>query len=835
MPYKVYLNNYNLIFDTSVQDDEILFTSAVVDVTATGAGSFNFTIPKTHTHYGQFKRLVDYIDVYRDSELIWSGRVFSITDLKDGQQAISCEGLLSILADSVYIPDTFDGKLRNLVNHILTVHNSQVGGDKAVWLRNFTIENSDVYRAYQDYETTISRITDLHDTFGGYFRVLKDVDPSKDGTVDVGIIDIGYVDMGVQSIYLDWLDQFTEPCDQKVELESNLLEIKKVLDSSELATVILPLGAKDEEGNRLTIESVNAGSKFVIAEDADIQEYGYIVKSMIWDDVTVASNLKTKALTYLQACLTPKTEITLSAVDLADAGYDIESFRVGQMITVKAPQIGDDAEQFACLQQRLNLLQPTQNKLHLGEIRTGYVQSQSGNTSEEIMMEVVQRIEHSEDIMQQAIDQATAMITGNQGGYVVFHDGDGDTYPDEILIMDTNDIETAVKVWRWNKNGLGYSDHGYQGPYTTAWTIDGAFNADFITAGAINADLITTGALNASLITTGTLTADRIRAGILKAQTGDSYWNLNSGAMQIIGDLILQKENVTCEIGTVTGYTISVTSGAVIPFEATGFRTSYSYLIPDKSYFAVMPTPSQWRNVDGRITGGKSRILRWIAHNSSTVGNSTDFDDQYIIDMRDSSYKYLHEVFHDSLHNYRVIRLGSNFEFSDVKFATLSHGIKQGNAFFYFSDEQVASSRPSHGFSYEDNKFYVNGTQVQGSSSSSLRYKKDIEELTDDALDPHRLLDLPVKQFRYKEDRPLQYKDMDGLLMPGFIAEDVDKIYPAATIHSDGEIESWDERRIIPGMLSLIQEQDKEIKELKAEIAELRKIIKEVRDGTHTI
>ena len=39
-------------------------------------------------------------------------------------------------------------------------------------------------------------------------------------------------------------------------------------------------------------------------------------------------------------------------------------------------------------------------------------------------------------------------------------------------------------------NGIGYSSTGYNGPYTTAWTIDGAFNADFITSGTINSNLI---------------------------------------------------------------------------------------------------------------------------------------------------------------------------------------------------------------------------------------------------------------------------------------------------------------------------------------------------------
>ena len=52
---------------------------------------------------------------------------------------------------------------------------------------------------------------------------------------------------------------------------------------------------------------------------------------------------------------------------------------------------------------------------------------------------------------------------------------------DELLIMDTNDTKTATKVWRWNINGLGYSSNGYNGPYSTALTMDGRFVASAIT------------------------------------------------------------------------------------------------------------------------------------------------------------------------------------------------------------------------------------------------------------------------------------------------------------------------------------------------------------------
>lgn len=110
---------------------------------------------------------------------------------------------------------------------------------------------------------------------------------------------------------------------------------------------------------------------------------------------------------------------------------------------------------------------------------------------------------------------------------------------------------------------------------------------------------------------------------------------------------------------------------------------------------------------------------------------------------------------------------------------------------------------------------YVNGSYL--TSSSSKRYKHSISDDINEELDPHKLYNLPMKQFVYNEDFDhLQYADMKGLTIGGFIAEDVAKIYPSAVIHNqNGEIESWDERRVIPAMLKLIQEQHEEIEKLK--------------------
>lgn len=102
-----------------------------------------------------------------------------------------------------------------------------------------------------------------------------------------------------------------------------------------------------------------------------------------------------------------------------------------------------------------------------------------------------QKIERAYTTLEKAILDATNAITGNSGGYVKVIDTNGDTHPDEIVIMDTDDISTATNVWRWNKEGLGHSSNGYGGPYKDfAITADGKINADYIVTGTLNADRI---------------------------------------------------------------------------------------------------------------------------------------------------------------------------------------------------------------------------------------------------------------------------------------------------------------------------------------------------------
>lgn len=176
-----------------------------------------------------------------------------------------------------------------------------------------------------------------------------------------------------------------------------------------------------------------------------------------------------------------------------------------------------------------------------------------GNVRKNVAMtiaEQAQEIAKGPDLtaLQAAVIEATELITGNQGGYVVIHSSTGGKTPDEILIMDQPDIESAVQVWRWNKSGLGYSSSGYNGPYGLAMTIDGKINADFITTGGMDAARITAGILQSKdgrfLID---LTANTIT---MKNTSGNTVFAFDgNGNLTISG-------KITATSGSIAGFTI---------------------------------------------------------------------------------------------------------------------------------------------------------------------------------------------------------------------------------------------------------------------------------------
>jgi len=155
--------------------------------------------------------------------------------------------------------------------------------------------------------------------------------------------------------------------------------------------------------------------------------------------------------------------------------------------------------------------------------QTNSMAQPSGFTAEQLQLLRKIRRTNATDL-NNAIDSATNIITGADGGFIRFIYDDEDNLS-EIIIMDTNDIATATKVWRFNSGGLGYSENGYAGPYNLAMTQDGAIVADFITAGVMSANVM--------------------RAGILTDITGTNFWDLDNGVFRLAGNTTLDGRPIT--------------------------------------------------------------------------------------------------------------------------------------------------------------------------------------------------------------------------------------------------------------------------------------------------
>ena len=190
----------------------------------------------------------------------------------------------------------------------------------------------------------------------------------------------------------------------------------------------------------------------------------------------------------------PAVSITVSFQPLEQTeGYKditlLERVNLCDLVTVEYPDLGVSATA-KCVKTVYDALKGRYSSIELGDAKTNIADT-IANQQQQIEM-----LPESSAI-QMAIQNATNLITGNRGGYVVMRDTNGDGEPDEILIMDKPTIESAQKIWRWNNGGLGYSSKGYNGPYTTAITQDGSIVASMITTGILNANLIKAGVIRA--------------------------------------------------------------------------------------------------------------------------------------------------------------------------------------------------------------------------------------------------------------------------------------------------------------------------------------------------
>ena len=465
--YRVYCNNSPLY---DLRDEDLVLISPIVKIGENTAGSFEFSILPKHPHYEEVNELTSVITAYDGDEEIFCGRVVEITKDLYNRKKVICEGELAYFNDSIQRPARYQGlTVRGYLETLVNIHNQQVknqGIDKTFKVGAVTVQdkNDYVYK-YTNWESTLEVIkTDLLKTYGGYLRIRKE--------------------NGVR--YLDYLADYPNTNTQVIEFGSNLLDFTHDMVASDIVTAVIPLGARLEDVTEvegldayLTIKDVNGGVDYVYSQEA-VKSYGWIFKTVKWDDVHVADNLLKKGNEYLTDIQFAQITLTVSAVDLHMLHVDMERIKVLDEIRVTSSPNGLDRF-FPVSEMTIYLDKPSNNKLTLG---TSYSKTSLSTKTESNMTSIKDKIDslpNKSEILEEARENASQLIHSATNGHVV-------TTADEQLIMDTADKKTARKLWRWNLNGLGYSKTGYNGTYDTAITMDGQIVGERLVGGSVTAD-----------------------------------------------------------------------------------------------------------------------------------------------------------------------------------------------------------------------------------------------------------------------------------------------------------------------------------------------------------
>lgn len=348
--YRVYSDG-QLLYHSKLENLKIFNPSAELELNKTGA--FNFTIYPDHPRYSLIKKLKSIITVFQDDYQLFRGRVLEDEIGWHNEKTVICEGDMAFLLDSILRPFSFSGTIAEFLAYVLGMHNAQVDAEKHFQLGNVSVEGYVTYDA-TDYVTTKDTIDKvLLEPFGGYLTTR-------------------FVD-GVA--YLDYVAEFNLLAPQTIQFGKNLLDLKRIRKGADIATVVIPLGAKmqDEEGKetgqRLTIDSVNDGVDFLQDSDA-VSQFGIIVKSVIFEDITDAAELKLKGQAYLADAVNQWETIELTAADLATVDKDITSFYLGTQVRVESSPHGLD-QLFLVSKLSIKLLDPGANKLALGKTIEG--------------------------------------------------------------------------------------------------------------------------------------------------------------------------------------------------------------------------------------------------------------------------------------------------------------------------------------------------------------------------------------------------------------------------------------------------------------------------------
>lgn len=295
--------------DVFGNSEDMALLSPNLSMAVNEAGSLSFTVPHVHAYYDSFNAMVSDVDVYESGDLIWFGRILDEDVKLNKDKEIKCEGAFAFMNDSIQRPRSFsETLLSEIVESILTSHNSQVLQNRQISLGEMTIDDTSMSLSI-DYSSTKDTMTSLRNLVGGYIMFRK-----TDGI-----------------IYLDWFKELSTYGLQPIQFGLNLIDISKSINGANIFTSIIPIG-KEVDGVKTTISEENDGLDYL--DSTYVEKYGRITKLVEFPDIASASELKTAALKWLEDNKPDAVSIKCDAAELYFLNNEYSPFRIGQLSKV---------------------------------------------------------------------------------------------------------------------------------------------------------------------------------------------------------------------------------------------------------------------------------------------------------------------------------------------------------------------------------------------------------------------------------------------------------------------------------------------------------------------
>lgn len=546
MIYEVYIDDSLLYYPN---DETYAISNAVLETSLNEAGTFECDIPKSNLRYEEVTGTTDggvlrkkMIRVLKDGNEIFNGEIREITQNFDFTKHLYAVGELAFLFDSIQPQHLYlmQDSPSDVFRSILASHNSQVEDRKKFAVGSVLVnyENDYDYLFYTNREDTLTAIREkLCNPFNGVLRIRK-----------VG--NIRYLDLVP-------VENHGRYCTQEIQFGENLLNYSCNYTVSDIATAVVPLGAKIDEDKRtaaavagldeyLTIEDANDGKDY-LQNDAAISRFGWVKVVKEWSDIKFARDLKVKAQEWLTSAQFANLQLEINAIDLNLLNNDIESFEVGDTIHCWAEPYGMDTT-FPVRKKTIYLNDLSKNYIVLSntDISKSYT-SQASNAVSALKKEIP---EISPFLVEAKERARYLLLDETQGGHVVYEyhynsQGVAD-YIEAINICNSATLDASTKRWRWSQTGFGYlSRNNISVPWQEstvpiAITMNGEIVADYIKTGSMQATRIKGGTLEVG--GDGTAKDGKIE---VKNSSGTVLITLDKNGMTLSGGQTISWNNIS--------------------------------------------------------------------------------------------------------------------------------------------------------------------------------------------------------------------------------------------------------------------------------------------------